>query len=216
MRHCSDSCHVIRLIEEFRHEDQTYIVTKLANGGTLLKFRRITDSVVPMPRFEALNRDVFLQIVKGVQDIHKHGIVHRDLKQENIFLSNDSEAPKIKIGDFGLAYHCSANISYNNLSGTLPYMSPEKVLCKPSGFKSDVWSLGVILYSMICGSFPFYSHESQEETIERITREELSFEAPVWDEVSEGCKDLIINMLQKDQKSRTDLRGILNHSWLTN
>ena len=81
--------------------------------------------------------------------MHHLGIVHRDLKLLNIFVSDLSNFPEIKIGDLGLACKLEEDEEIKHDGGTLPFMSPEQILKLPSDNKSDIWSLGVILYSIL-------------------------------------------------------------------
>ena len=90
-----------------------------------------------------------------MKDIHDCGIVHRDLKHLNIFLSDQSETPKIKIGDFGLACKLGEDECIMKVCGTIGYIAPEVILGQPSDFKSDIWSLGTILYALIDSRMPF-------------------------------------------------------------
>ena len=93
-------------------------------------------------------------------------------------------------------------------------MAPEVILKQPSDFKSDIWSLGVILYALIDSGIPFYGKD-HEAIAERIVSQELSFSRSVWQSVSEECKDLLRKLLEKDQDARPSISEVLQHPWLS-
>jgi serine/threonine protein kinase len=123
--------------------------------------------------------------------------VHRDLKLENIMMSDNSERSIPKLVDFGLAKIIGPNETATEPFGTLGYVAPEVLRKQPYSFSCDVWSFGCIIYAMLSGSLPF-DHESQKETIRMTLEEKLVFDLPCWTKISENAKDLITMLLQKD------------------
>jgi serine/threonine protein kinase len=123
--------------------------------------------------------------------------VHRDLKLENIMMSDNSERSIPKVVDFGLAKIIGPNETATEPFGTLGYVAPEVLRKQPYSFSCDVWSFGCIIYAMLSGSLPF-DHESQKETIRMTLEEKLVFDLPCWTKISENAKDLITMLLQKD------------------
>ena len=130
----------------------------------------------------------------------------------NIFLSDQSESPKIKIGDFGLACKLGDDECIKKMAGTIGFMAPEVVRDEPSDFKSDIWGLGVILYALIGSGVPF-SGRDRDTTAQNIVSQELSFARPVWQSVSAGCKDFLLKVLEKDQDARPGIDEVLQHPW---
>ena len=115
---------MLKFVEAFTEGSLTYIVTKLMRGGDLLKhLSRRKDPCLS----EDEARRIFVQLVRGVRDMHENGIVHRDLKHLNIFISGTTEKPKVRIGDFGLSVKLSPKENYyiRKQAGTLGYMAPE-------------------------------------------------------------------------------------------
>ena len=98
-------------------------------------------------------------------------------------------------------------------AGSLGYKAPEVIRTQPSDFKSDIWSLGCILYDLLCGQMPFLGN-SIDQVNHRILYKELLFEGPIWDTVSDECIDLIKRMLCKDQEARYDIADVLMHPWV--
>ena len=145
--------------------------------------------------------------------MHSHNIVHRDLKHLNIFLSDYGPTPKVRIGDFGMAAYLKNDQCIKKVAGTIGFMAPEVVLNQHSDFKADIWSLGIILYALICSKVPFYG-ATKTETGEKIVNQPLSFDLPVWDSVSDECKSLIKRMLDKDQNTRMTINEVLAHLWV--
>ena len=131
--------------------------------------------------------------------------MHRDLKHLNIFLSDLSEAPKVKIGDFGNSCLLKDDECIKKYAGTLGFMAPEVILDVPCDSKSDIWSLGVILYALIASSLPF-SGADRNAKMSSIINEPLSFKKKVWHGVSESCKDVLKLMLEKDQEERISIQ----------
>ena len=209
---CQGSNQVINFIEEFTHDGKTFIVTKLARGGDLLSYLGAL-GVDRLPEDRA--KMIVRQIAQGLQEIHGNGVVHRDLKHLNIFISDQSEAPKIKIGDFGLACKLAEDECIKKMAGTIGFMAPEVVKNEPSDFKSDIWSLGVILYALIGSGVPF-SGRDRETTAHNICNQELSFKSSTWQTVSAECKDLLRLMLNKDQDERVSINEVVNHAWFAN
>ncbi len=123
--------------------------------------------------------------------------MHRDLKLENIMMSDNSERSIPKVVDFGLAKIIGPNETATEPFGTLGYVAPEVLRKQPYSFSCDVWSFGCIIYAMLSGSLPF-DHESQKETIRMTLEEKLVFDLPCWTKISENAKDLITMLLQKD------------------
>ena len=121
---CKHSDHILKFVEAFTEGSLTYIVTKLARGGDLLSHLSRRDEPC-LTEDEA--RRMFLQLVRGVRDMHDYGIVHRDLKHLNIFISGTMTKPKVRIGDFGLSCKLSPKENYyiRKQAGTLGYMAPE-------------------------------------------------------------------------------------------
>ena len=119
------------------------------------------------------------------------------MKHLNIFLSDNSVTPKVKIGDFGLACKLEKDECIRKMAGTIGFMAPEVIQDELADFKSDVWSLGVILYALISSGVPFCG-ENRDETARHIVSSPLSFEKEVWQGISDTCKDLLAKMLEKD------------------
>ena len=137
------------------HEDLEFLVMELVRGQTLAQ--RVAQG--PLPEAEVL--EIALQVCDALEAAHEHGIIHRDLKPANIMVSARG---RVKVLDFGLATCCAeddtvlsqATTRPLTLEGTVPYMSPEQLLGRPVDERSDVFSLGAVLYEMLAGTPPFH------------------------------------------------------------
>lgn len=141
-------------------DGQRFIAMACLEGETLAS--RLARG--PLPVSEAVR--IALQVAKGLEQAHRHGIVHRDIKSGNIFLSEDGHA---SILDFGLALQADATrLTRSGASvGTPAYMSPEQIQGEPLDHRTDLWSLGAVLYEMLCGRTPF-ARENQMATLHAI------------------------------------------------
>lgn len=134
---------VIRYYDAFIEADKLYIVTELAKGGDIgAKIKR------HLSRKELMNEEMiwgfFIQICQGLRNLHKANILHRDIKAQNIFLVS---AREVKIGDLGVAKITKGGMAHTQI-GTPYYMSPEIWRSRPYNKKSDIWSLGCLLYEL--------------------------------------------------------------------
>jgi len=141
--------NIVKLLDLFENSDHYYIVLEYMAGKDLFDYIQKRNFV--------LNEDRVKQI--GIQIIQAVKIVHRDLKLENIMMSDTSNLAKPKIVDFGLAKIIGPSETADEPFGTLGYVAPEVLKKKPYTFSCDVWSIGCILYALLSGSLPF-DHES--------------------------------------------------------
>mmetsp|Transcript_16782 Transcript_16782/g.23505 ORF Transcript_16782/g.23505 Transcript_16782/m.23505 type:complete len:460 (-) Transcript_16782:307-1686(-) len=156
--------HVIQLKDAYESSKYLFLILEYCPGGDLFDYVINKDG---LERKECLS--LFSQVVRAVMHSHKLGIIHRDIKPENILLSGNG---RVVLTDFGLCGVC-ANDGTKTLCGSPHYASPE--LCKglKYDFKSDSWSLGVLLYTMMCASYPF-EHKNINKLISKITLGEYS------------------------------------------
>jgi len=152
------------------------------------------------------------QILEAVNYLHHHGICHRDLKPENILISSMGDNFQLKLIDFGLSKVLKTlNGLMKDKVGTVYYMAPE-VLQGKYNIKCDVWSCGVILFIMLCGSPPFYAKD-EKSLKEKIIKFEYDFNNPVFMKVSEVAKD-IIRSIFVDSNRRPTISELLNTPWV--
>ena len=204
-------CHhpnVVRLLDHLENEDYIFIVMEYIEGGTLgqyLKKKNFNFS-------ERQASSIMSQIASGVKYLHKYGIVHRDLKPDNIMITQQNDFGVIKIMDFGLSKIVSTQETMVDGYGTLSYVAPEVLLRTPYNKEVDIWSMGVILYYMLCGHLPF---KGNKEVIiaEKIVNDDLEFNDEEWEVRSKRVKDLINSCLKKEPKERITIDEFLNHPW---
>lgn len=159
---------------------------------------------------ENLAKRIIYCLLQGVKHLHSMGILHRDLKLENIMMSDKSDKAIPKIVDFGLSKLIAPNQKATESYGTVGYVAPE-VMCKtPYAHSCDIWSLGCIFYALMCGSLP-YNPSKEFETSIRTIREHTIFGERQWLRVSNECKELIGRMLYKDPCSRINVDQALKH-----
>uniref|UniRef100_A0A7I4Z686 Serine/threonine-protein kinase kin-29 n=1 Tax=Haemonchus contortus TaxID=6289 RepID=A0A7I4Z686_HAECO len=196
--------HIVKLYEIMRTESFIYIVTQYCSGGELFEI------LIERGRTaEDEARRWFGQIASAVAYLHHKGIVHRDLKAENILLDKNSN---IKIIDFGFSNTQAPSQLLRTWCGSPPYAAPELLLGKEyDGLKADIWSLGVILYILVTGGFPFPG-----DNVENLKRAVLScqMKIPYW--VSVECADLIKKMLVFNPFKRCGINAVMQHRWLIN
>lgn len=153
--------NVVTLYRVFRDRDYVYFVMEYCAGGDLFK---IVKKQRTLARNDALLRNVFLQILDGVEGCHAKGVYHRDIKPENIFV-NES-LTQVYVGDFGLATHMTQSTSFN--TGSKQYMSPECVDCGDSLYpyetqRSDVWALGITLLQLATGRVSWHKATMEDQ-----------------------------------------------------
>lgn len=196
------------MIDLFENQDYYYIVLEYMQGKDLfdyIQFRKFKLS-------EDRVKEIGMQLVIAIKYLHSYGIVHRDLKLENIMMSDNSEKAIPKLVDFGLAKMIGPNEKADEPFGTLGYVAPEVLKKDPYSFSCDIWSLGCILYALLSGSLPF-DDENQKETIRLTLESKLNFEKPSWNAISSDCIDLIKKLLEKDPMRRITLKEIVKHPW---
>ena len=153
-------------------------------------------------------RRIFQQIIFGVEYLHTHQVSHRDLKPENILLDGDGN---VKLADFGLSNIMKDGIFLYSSCGSPNYAAPELISGKYyNGASIDIWSCGVILYTLLTGSLPF-NEKATAKLYQKI--KECKYRIP--ENVSEAAKDLIFRMLQKDPLNRISIAEIKQHKWFT-
>ena len=146
--------------------------------------------------------------------LHDKNIAHRDLKPENLLMADDTPDSEVKITDFGLSKAFDEQTQVMQTPcGTPGYIAPEVLDMKGYDKQCDVWSLGVIVYILLCGFPPFYA-DNDAQLFEKIKRGEFEFLRPYWDPISDSAKDFIRQMLRVDPKQRITCDQALAHPWL--
>ena len=197
------SNYVVKILEVFESEENFLIVMEYLPGGDLLNYLKANGRMT-----EAACKKIFQQLILGAITIHKHGVLHRDFKLDNILL--DKSLTRVKICDFGVSKLIHKGEIIMDQCGTPAYLAPEIVLDKGyEGYWSDIWSLGVLLFCMVCGTVPFKAN-----TLSDLHKAILmgKYEFPEF--LSEDVRDLIRNMLQIVPNKRIPLENILTHPWV--
>lgn len=202
-----DHPNIMRLYEFSEDKDNFYLVTEFLTGGELFNYLieqgKLTESYAAKIGFHMLT---------ALNYCHMNGIVHRDLKPENIMrASNDPEA-QIKIIDFGESCILPPSKRLSSTMGTAYYIAPE-VLNHSYTEKCDLWSVGVILYILLCGIPPFNGNSDLEITA-KIQRGKFSFDGEVWKRISIDAKDFITKLLVFDPIHRLSAERALEHPWI--
>ena len=204
-------CHhpnIVRLLDHLENLDYIFIIMEYIEGGTLGQY--IKKHNFNFTEHQAAN--IIYQIAQGVKYLHSYGIVHRDLKPDNIMITQPNDLGVLKIMDFGLSKILSSQEKMVDGFGTLSYVAPEVLLRSPYNKEVDIWSLGVILYYILCGHLPF---RGNKEIIiaEKIVNDELEFDEEYWEMRSQKVKDLIEKCLRKNPEERISINEFLNHPW---
>jgi calcium/calmodulin-dependent protein kinase I len=157
---------------------------------------------------------VCVKLISSIKYIHSMGIAHRDLKPENMLMTDRTESAEVKITDFGLGkFFDEQTTVMQTPCGTPGYIAPEVLQMKGYGKECDIWSLGVIIYILLCGFPPFYA-DNDHLLFEKIKKGEFAFLRPYWDPISDKGKDLIRKMLTVDPRHRITCDECLQHEWL--
>ena len=198
LQHIADVPGVIRLLDYFETRDSFYIVMEMFNGCDLFDF--ICECG---PLSEEVARGLFGQGVDMLISCQERGVLHGDIKDENILI--DLNTRRVKLIDFGAGHFIHSGV-YTEYRGTRVYAPPEWISARRFSAEGlTVWSLGILLYDMICGDIPY---ETDEEIMSRSL---------VWFDqlnLSHAVKSLVASCLHPDQALRMSLRQIRDHPWM--
>ena len=224
--------NVQNLVDFSIENNKAYIVSSLCRGGDLAQALKLRGCLC-----EEDAKAVMAGILRGLSYLHSRGIAHRDIKLENILLSNSShDMSDVKIIDMGLAkkvsgFNATPGGAIDTLCGTPFYIAPELIkttLMKAAGITppddmarfvgtpADMWSCGVILYSLLSGYLPFDTDgkESMIHLFEDINNAAYDFSDPVWSMVSGEALSLVESLLQVDPSKRLTAEEALRHPWM--
>ncbi|KAF7658386.1 hypothetical protein LDENG_00013890 [Lucifuga dentata] len=213
-----DHVNIIHLKEVFETPMRMYLVTELCDGGNLKELLQRKKFVT-----EDETRHIIRSLADAIVYLHKRDIVHRDLKLENILVKSslhgdDSGMINIKVTDFGLSVKTDGvgidNLLMRDTCGTFIYMAPEMISGRGYSQWCDVWSIGVIMYMLLCGESPFFS-KSKTKLFQKIMKGELHFTLPTWNTVSNEAKNVLTHLLKVDPACRMSANQLLDNPWIT-
>lgn len=201
---------VIKLHEVYETATEMILVLEYAAGGEIF-------NQCVAEREEAFKeKDVqrlMRQILKGVSFLHRHNVVHLDLKPQNVLLTSDRPLGDIKIVDFGLSRVVNNNEELREIMGTPEYVAPEILSYEPIRTATDMWSIGVLAYVMLTGTSPFLGDDKQH-TFLNISQLNVSYTDGDFEGISELAIDFIKALLVKEPEGRASAEDCLQHPWL--
>ncbi len=227
-----------KLIDIFNDEKYIYVLFEKLSDLNVLKYLADLDIHNPFKEEEKIC-EIIHQILMGVYYLHKMGIVHRNIKPDNILIitqnnstksfsesfssgiSNSSETQKlydlnitIKLMDYRLVKFLNTNEKIKEPYGTVGYLSPEMLSDQLYDKKIDEWSIGIITHLLLCGKLPFSDEYSEKEIARQTIHEKINFEQPKWEKISKEAKDFVNKLLIKDPNKRMDIKNALIHPWI--
>ncbi|KAG8044271.1 hypothetical protein GUJ93_ZPchr0137g29189 [Zizania palustris] len=207
LQHLSGQPNIVEFKGAYEDSENVNLVMEFCSGGEL--FDRITSKG---SYSESQAAAVIRDILTVVQVCHFMGVMHRDLKPENFLLASPADDAPLKAIDFGLSIFIEEGKVYKDIVGSAYYVAPE-VLQRNYGKEADVWSAGVILYILLCGTPPFWA-ETEKGIFDSIVIDEPDFTSGPWPSISESAKELITRLLNKDPQKRITAAQALEHRWL--
>ncbi|XP_068918407.1 ribosomal protein S6 kinase alpha-5-like isoform X3 [Tenebrio molitor] len=214
LRACQGHANVVSLYDVKQDEAHTYLVLEYLKGGEL--FERIRKK----SKFtESEASGILRKLVSAVSFMHSRGVVHRDLKPENLVFTSEEEDAEIKVIDFGFARLKQEKEALHTPCFTLHYAAPEVLKGDPEGYDEncDLWSLGVILYTMLCGKAPFHARSRDENVssiMERIKEGDFNFNSTAWSGVSNEAKSVVRGLLTVNPSQRLRMSQLETNSWV--
>ena len=201
--------HIVRFVDWFESRDKYYIITQLATGGELF------DRICEKGRFtEKDASQTMRQVLEAVDYLHQNDVVHRDLKPENLLYVTRAANSELVLADFGIAKHLDTpDGMLKTMAGSFGYAAPEVMLKKGHSKPVDMWSLGVITYTLLCGYSPFRS-ESLADLIDETKHGRVVFHERYWKDVSQEAKDFILTLLKPDPHDRATSEQALADPWI--
>ena len=216
--------NITKILELFEDKEYILIIMEYINGGNLFSFlkkhRKVSEKTAKL---------LYRQIILGIKYMHEQGIVHRDIKLENILIDLNNN---IKICDFGIGRVLSSpDQPLFDQCGTPMYIAPEILLCSKEkgykGFPVDIWSSGIVLYILLSGTLPFsfknsstsISESSESKISDDNNNTELQYsiinkEPKQIENISKEAEDLLYKILKKNPEKRITCEEILNHPWM--
>ncbi|KAI8902650.1 kinase-like domain-containing protein [Globomyces pollinis-pini] len=201
--------NILQLFEVYESPTKIALILELCKGGELVK------SIVKAGGCpDEVIRHIINQLIDAVTYLHRNRIVHRDIKPENILLKSNSEPQSysIKMADFGLACYTDAANQVENLAGTPMYMAPEIVANLGYNHTCDIWSIGVMLYLLLCN----YTKRADNLLHEMIKAGKIEYPDELWLTIDPRAKNLCEMILRFDPAMRISAGEIKTHPWLTN
>ncbi|XP_076887805.1 calcium-dependent protein kinase 28-like [Bidens hawaiensis] len=201
--------NVVQFHNAYEDSSYVYIVMELCEGGELL------DRILGKKDSRYSEKDAaFLvrQMLKVAAECHLHGLVHRDMKPENFLFKSKKDDSHLKATDFGLSDFIKPGKKFTDIVGSAYYVAPE-VLKRKSGPESDVWSIGVITYILLCGRRPFWD-KTENGIFKEVLRNKPDFKRKPWPTISQSAKDFVKKLLVKDPRSRLTAAQALSHPWV--
>ncbi|XP_010550467.1 PREDICTED: calcium-dependent protein kinase 28-like [Tarenaya hassleriana] len=201
--------NVVQFYNAFEDENFVYIVMELCEGGELL------DRILAKKDSRYSEKDaavVVRQMLKVAAEYHLHGLEHRDMKPENFLFKSAKVDSPVKATDFGLSNFIKPGKRFHDIVGSAYYVAPE-VLKRRSGPESDVWSIGVITYILLCGRRPFWDR-TEDGIFKEVLRKKPDFNRKPWPTISESAKDFVKKLLVKDPRTRLTAAQALSHPWV--
>lgn len=196
--------------DAYEDHDNVYIVMELCEGGELLD--RILSRGGKYTEEDA--KAVMIQILNVVAFCHLQGVVHRDLKPENFLFTSKEDNSQLKAIDFGLSDYVRPDERLNDIVGSAYYVAPE-VLHRSYSTEADIWSVGVIVYILLCGSRPFWAR-TESGIFRAVLKADPSFDEPPWPSLSSEARDFVKRLLNKDPRKRLTAAQALSHPWIKN
>lgn len=199
-----DHPNIIKTIEVIEAKNRVFMPIELATRGDMLEYIQLRG---PLP--ESMAAKFFGELCQGIQYLHKKGVVHRDLKCENILLNSQNHA---KIADFGFARKQKGNELSDTYCGSAAYAAPELLRGMPyKGVDADLWSLGVILFTMACAMMPF--RDGNIKTLMDDQRKPLIYPRKQVESLSDPLKQLMQGLLTYKLRARYTLEDAMSHPW---
>lgn len=203
--------NIVKLLDWFESKDRYYLVFELCTGGELF------EKICELGHFTETDAAKLIRCgFDSIAYLHSHNIVHRDIKPENFIFRERSEDAPLMLADFGIARIMkSDNEILNTMCGSFGYAAPEIIDRHGHGKAVDIWSMGVVTFSTLCGYSPFWRFEDEHSLRKAIYSDNVEFIERYWWGVSDSAKDFIRRCLKSNPSDRMTAAEALKHPWLT-